>query len=40
MVVGLHIHICSRSMKPIAIALSGMNMGLQGRDGEENLTNV
>jgi hypothetical protein len=32
MVDGLHIPICNRTRKPLAIALSGMGRGLKGRD--------
>jgi hypothetical protein len=32
MVDGLHIHIRNRTMKPLAIALSGVGRGLQGEE--------
>jgi hypothetical protein len=40
MVDGLYIHTQNRTMKPLAIALSGVRRGLRGRDGGDNLTNV
>jgi hypothetical protein len=40
MVDGLYIHTQNRTMKPLAIALSGVGRGLQGRDGGGDLTNV
>jgi hypothetical protein len=36
----LHIHIQNKTMKPLAIALSGAGRGLQGGDGKGDLTNV
>jgi hypothetical protein len=41
MVDGFHIHIQTRMMKPLAIALNGTGMGLGGgEDGGGNVTNV
>jgi hypothetical protein len=40
MVDGLHILIWNRTQKPLAIALSGVGMGLTGRDDGGDLTNV
>jgi hypothetical protein len=37
---GLHIPIWNRTMKPLAIALSGVGSGLRGRDDEGSVTNV
>jgi hypothetical protein len=39
MVDGLHIFIQNETMKPLAIALSGVGRGLGG-DGRDHLTNV
>jgi hypothetical protein len=40
MVDGLHILIRKRTIKPLAIALSGAGRGLRGRDCGDDLTNV
>jgi hypothetical protein len=37
---GLHIPIWSRTKKPLAIALSGVERGLRGRDSGGNANNV
>jgi hypothetical protein len=36
----LHIHIRNKTMKPLAIALSGVRKELRGREGGSYLTNV
>jgi hypothetical protein len=36
----LHIPIWNRTKKPLAIALSGVGMGLRGRDDGGDVTNV
>jgi hypothetical protein len=40
MVDGFHIPIWNRTKKPLAIALSGLERGLRGRDDKGNATNV
>jgi hypothetical protein len=40
MVDRLHISELNRTKRPLAIALSGMDRGLKGRDEENDVTNV
>jgi hypothetical protein len=40
MVDGLHILICNRKKKPLAMASSGVGTGLRGKDNVGNVTNV
>jgi hypothetical protein len=37
---GLHIPVCNRTKKPLAIALSGVGRGLTGRDNGGNVNNI